>query len=98
MRASSWASRATRSLLVSIIGGRRVAAIIAERDARHPSFHPMTVIAAERMPRAVVIVGFREVVRWAMQQARHPRHHQFAHVSGPGLFVRLGQVSINRIA
>src|SRR6202041_1063794 len=62
------------------------------------SMHQVTVIAAERVARAIVRVRPCEVVRRPAKQPRHAGHDQLAHVRGPCLLVGLAQVAVDRVS
>src|SRR5579872_2799486 len=60
--------------------------------------HAMTLIAPERMPRPVVFVRLRKIVRRTPEQPRHSGQHRLAHVRRARLLLGIGHVTVNGIA
>src|SRR5258708_3390551 len=59
--------------------------------------HAMTVVAPESVPRAVVVVRLGEIIGRPVEQPRHPRDDDLAHVGGARLLFRVRDVTVNRI-
>ncbi|HEV3058151.1 MAG TPA: penicillin acylase family protein [Vicinamibacterales bacterium] len=58
----------------------------------------MAVIAAERVPGSVVLVATREIVGRTLEQRRHARHDDLAHVRGLGGLLRFRCVAVDGVA